>query len=409
LTEGKKYDRIVFLTETPFTKRDEERYGLNAYITKGFNVEVFDVGKLYHKETYSVSRDSLSTERFIFQIETRKQLENLLMVNNVRTVVMMLMPLYINLVYLLNKLEVDYLYYLQNQIPFHSGINSLNPFQKIKRFVMTNALKRILLKPFSFVSNRLRNLIFKYISNPKYIVIGGNASYLLISEKLKSKAKIIWAHALDYDLYLKSKNGELKRGYEDIFGNIYAPGFFDDCIVFLDEFSPYHPDHEFLGIPYPDNAEVYYPAVERFFAFLEIKFGKRVVIAAHPKSDYISKKHFQSYCVVKGQTVGLIKNCSFALLHSSTSVNFLNLFSKSVIFFHTLTMTNEYKIFSKVFAGWHQTSSIEIGLETNLDLIDFNALLNKNINYEVYKNAFIKSEKSKEGFSWDIISQEFYL
>ena len=64
--------------------------------------------------------------------------------------------------------------------------------------------------------------------------------------------KKIWLHLLDYDIYLKYR----EEGPDLTLGR-YA--------VFLDEYIPFHPDYQSMGVEPPASADEYYPKLWYFF------------------------------------------------------------------------------------------------------------------------------------------------
>jgi hypothetical protein len=402
-----KYSRIVFLVETPFTIRDEERFGIKEYISNGFIVEVYDVQKVFNKKMYNTSQDSIINADYIKYINKKTELKNLLSVNSSDTVLILIAYQYIALINILNTIEIDYILIYTNSIPNITWEKQNKISKKIKIIFNKIIDRNIINKIYQTLFYRLEALILKFILNPKYILAGGKESISFLPEKLISKAKIIWVHTLDYDLYLKSNDSQKQNSFVDIFGNRYNEEELKDAIVFLDEYSPYHPDNEFQNIPYSDKPETYYPTIERFFNFLETSLNKKVVIAAHPRSEYRDKNHFKSFPIIKNRTIDLVNLSSLNLLHSSTSINFVNLLNKPMIFFYTSSMTMKYKLYTEVFAKWHSSKAIEIGSSTYFDSIEFPTFVSDKKNYKSYKESFIKIGFSKEKFSWEIIIDEF--
>jgi hypothetical protein len=322
-----KYKRIVFLVETPFTARDENRFGIFQYLLKGFIVEVIDISNVYRKNNlYKIAKESLEEKDYIRNIFSVRELVSALSQNLYTTIVFLQTHHHLALIKLLNELSIDYIAHSVNQIPSIDVDETL--YENLIRIFKTYSIFKLGPKIFAGVSNKIENFLLRKISNPKFILAGGKNSILIYSPRILSRSKIVWAHALDYDLYLKSIHNNIKDDFIDIFGLKYSFDELRNSIVFLDEYNPYHPDFDFLKIPHADKPEKYYPAIERFFLYLEKKYNLRVIIAAHPRSDYKSKNHFKGFPIIKDRTLDLIKISSLVLLHSSTSVNFVNIFKK---------------------------------------------------------------------------------
>ena len=129
--------------------------------------------------------------------------------------------------------------------------------------------------------------------------------------------KKIWLHLLDYDIYLKYR----EEGADMTLGR-YA--------VFLDEYIPFHPDYQSMGVEPPASADEYYPKLCTFFEFIEKKFDLRVIVAAHPRSNYdLTKKYFGDRQVIKGKTTQLVKDSVFVIAHASTFCRFCGFIQKA--------------------------------------------------------------------------------
>ena len=109
--------------------------------------------------------------------------------------------------------------------------------------------------------------------------------------------------------------------------------------MFLDQFLPFHPDAIFVKKFNPKTTEKkYFPALNKFFDDFEKSTNTKVVIAAHPKSDYENRNCWGSRKFIKYDSLDLVKNSKFVLAHQSTSLSYAVLLKKKIIF---LT-SNEY-------------------------------------------------------------------
>jgi len=140
-----------------------------------------------------------------------------------------------------------------------------------------------------------------------------------VRDPISDKTHFIWGHLWDYDLYLDEMKNQI------------AP---DSTLgIFLDEYYPLHTDYDYLGIVSPIGADEYYAKLRTFFDYLETNYHVRIVIAAHPRSDYSeSTDYFGGRPIIKGQTARLVHESSFVIAHDSTSINFAVLFRKPLIF-----------------------------------------------------------------------------
>lgn len=160
----------------------------------------------------------------------------------------------------------------------------------------------------------------------------------------------------------------------------------EDYIVFADEYFPTHPDfHILLGYNAEQkDIEQYHYEMRRLFDFLENKLNKKVVIAAHPKSDYKGGE-FGFRDIIKNKTMNLIAKSSLVILHRSSSISYAVLADKPIL----ITYTNSYRhIIGKLFDFSYDLSTfLEVPLY-NLSEIDFSCIKVEKIN-EKCRNKYI--------------------
>lgn len=400
-----KYESIIFFVETPFTDRDEKRFGIKELSQQGFQVEVYQLEDIFHKQKYDASKQGTQKE-YITYFSTIKELENALQIRSKKVLVILLTGYHQNLLKLMVRLGIDYALHCTNKIPSPSETVSESKYIKIKQRLFEEGFSSLLKSIGRALMKSLEAVNRKTPLAPTYVIAGGSRSIEHLTKETLDSTKIIWAHSLDFDLFLQSIHTSLKSSpYFDVYGNLIEQKNFDNYIVFLDEYSPYHPDNDFFKIPHADKKDTYYPRLESFFHYLEKKYNAKVVIAAHPRSEYQTKEHFKSFIIIKYRTLDLIKHCHFALIHSSTSINFINLFEKNAIFFNTSSMRWVYKKATGVFAKLHGKFPVEVDINTDFGQIDFDKILNTKMNFKDYRNLYIKKVDSKLDYSWNIIAE----
>ena len=109
--------------------------------------------------------------------------------------------------------------------------------------------------------------------------------------------------------------------------------FLDDNIVF---------DRDYIILKRKTvQSSTYYNELNKYFDLIENKFELKVVIAAHPKSNY-NKDFFCGREVYQNKTHELAKDCEFAIAHYSTSVAFPVLYKKPINFIYTNAMVKKF-------------------------------------------------------------------
>ena len=239
----------------------------------------------------------------------------------------------------------------------------------------------------------LRSIPYKYI-NVKVadIALSGGDRSVSYSYPIGSRTKTINAHSLDYDIYLKEQK--------------FVPRNNKGTGVFLDEYLPFHPDYLRMRQKPFSKYEEYYSLLCRFFKYLEDVYGSKIVIAAHPRSNYEDHPdYFDGRRVIKGKTVELVRDAGFVIAHSSTSINFAVLYKKPLLFITTDSLQKSMQgEWIKSMASSLGKKVINISKTTHLDL-NSELVIDEKI-YETYKNAYIKKNGSEETFFWQIYADE---
>ena len=240
---------------------------------------------------------------------------------------------------------------------------------------------------FTFFYNRIP-LSWSGIKPTRLILAGGERSPVYPCRR-DGKTEILWAHSLDYDICLKNKNLPLQE---------------KNTAVFLDEYYPFHPDYIYLGLKPPVTAEQYYPPLNRFFDRVEKELGLEIVIAEHPRSAY--EKHpeyFSGRKRIKGNTANLVRECKLVLAHSSTALNYPNIYQKPVIFLTSRSIDASWLGSAiKAMACWFGKKPVFVDELETLDLkkecqTDLEA-------YKRYRQAYIKTDNSEDLLFWQIVA-----
>lgn len=256
------------------------------------------------------------------------------------------------------------------------------------------------LKFYQIIQHFINKILLKYyylfgIAPASIILLGGEKTAECPSYPIDKKTTRLWAHYLDYDIYLqlKTENKDSEK-----FGG-----------VFLDQYLPFHPDYIHMGVDFPLLPDVYYSNLCKFFAILESNLDSRIVIAAHPRSDYGNlPDYFCGRSVIKGRTADLVERSSFVITHTSTSIHYAILFHKPVVIITNdklekmISGKNILGLYNQVIAAELKKNPINIDHE-----YEFNWEKEMKIDeeaYRRYKNLYIKKEGTPEQPVWEIFS-----
>lgn len=382
--------KILFLVNFPFSQRDFERYGIELLMENGFEVEIWDITDILHPDVrknyvlhnpidwqyYRIFSDkkeilneirSLSSETFIFANihYTRERY-----------------PIY----KAISRSNAKYAINLVNSLPYgddkkHCFLFYLKKLQKV-------TVKELLNYGFF-------HLPFTWLGiKPASLMLVGGEQSLKYRYLVGKTTEIVWAHTLDYDLYFK----ERKKPF------IERP-----IAVFLDDYLPFHHIRFYRTEKFSISADKYYFLLNKLFNLVENQLGLEVVIAAHPGSHY--EKHpdyFQGRKLVRGQTIKLVRESQLVLNHNSTALNFAILFNKPVIFltFSDLERCPESP-YIRAMAKWLGKEPIFMDTIMDIDW-EFEFIVNK-VQYDNYRQAYIKTENSEDLPFWQIVANRLKL
>lgn len=389
--------KIAIVLDISFTERDYKRFGIST-LKKKFNVFIFDFTKSFSiklanhkfsKKTYKCegyhSIKSLSS--FIELVEKYKFSNCINYLAN--------KPLELKLANILKK----------NRVPFVKIQNGLVIGPEEPRSFIQNlhilSLKFTGKKRFmAFIASQISKITNKFIKKEPQIifdkvVVTGRVG--IKDAAIGLKTKVIHAHSFDYNNYLnnikQSKLG-IKKPYA----------------VFLDQYLPLHPDAPiFFGVSPRCTPEKYYPALNNFFNIFEKKFNMKVIVCAHPKSDYKNKSNYlYGRKFVKNKTINLVKNCNIVFAHCSTAITYAVVYKKPLVFL----LSNEY------IRSFDNYTPLVIAKKLNSPYFNIDDKNNKSkiqhINlfkidkkkYKIYKDDYVKYPSRSDKKFWEIFNEK---
>lgn len=167
------------------------------------------------------------------------------------------------------------------------------------------------------IYNRLLTKIIPR-KKPDFIAIGSrkNEEYHCRMNQCKKGVKRIYAYSYDYENYLRaSAYNNDNRAY---------------C-VFMDLYIPYHPDFVIEG-SIKVNPKSYYRELNLIFDAIRKEYNLDVIIAAHPRADYLDKKECYPGCkIFYGESASLVKGAKLVLAQFSNSISYAVMGNKPVI------------------------------------------------------------------------------
>ena len=132
--------------------------------------------------------------------------------------------------------------------------------------------------------------------------------------------------------------------------------------------------------------------MNNFFSKIEKKLNLKVIISAHPRSNYNNEFNpFQGRKIIFGESINLVKKSYLVLTHASTANNFTVAYKKPVFFINSKKYSEYFSLTIETFSSEFDKRPIDISSDYDIDFND--ALIDENI-YQNYMEKYIKSSGS---------------
>lgn len=372
ITPNLMYKKIIYLIEYPFDSRDYDRFGVNIFEGAGFSLEVWDLVKIVRPVSLHKFLDSQNKLLWnkIRTFVSIKELYSAMVELSHDTIFISLLHYSIDSlpVYrILTKLKFRYCVYLATPVRTLSNKKRNSFLKKVSTISFHKLLsKLIMITPYAWLGIKPANYLFAATDN--------SLTYRK-SFPIDSSTEIVWAHVLDYDLYL------------DICNRNFA---LEKIAVFIDESVASHPDYTIMGTKPFVSGERYFPAMRRFFDWIESEYKLKVIIAAHPYSKYKERDSlFGERDIVYGKTVEYIAKSSLVLSHSSSVVEMAVLYKKPIACITTneLSQSMQQVLIDEIsFELKRKIINVDVG-EYEIDFSINEKIYDEYINKKIKKNG----------------------
>lgn len=260
--------------------------------------------------------------------------------------------------------------------------NANNPYESyLKRFFRSkhkykSILSFVVDKLFSFKIRSLRP--FDY-----YLYAGANVSFSSFYPNPRTKKVPI--NDFDFQMIRNTRPKKLLK---------------TDYILFIDQYEPFHPDSEIIGVK-TVTPEKYYNEINNYFDIIEKRYGLPVVISAHPKAEkYHEYNFFNGREVIFGHTDSLSYYANFVITHYSTAVSFPVIYKKPILFIYTMEMMNVNPS-CRIIINMSETLNCNV---VNIsDSEDSDVFKVNEIDYNKYLYSFLTNPESCNRDNYDII------
>ena len=381
---------IAYVIDRSFTERDFNRYGVSE-LAKKFNFYIVDLSGIVHKSSNKdddfISQNSNLYFEQLHCFDNVEALKDFLSKN--------LILYYIDLMGVdssCSKIRQVLKYKNIKRIKFYLGElpqlhSATNFFSRLKSAILKGNF-------FNKAFNYLYRKFFIQINEPQ-IDISVYSGNICKERFIEENKKIIWAHALDYEVYL-NRVEQVK------------PERIKNYAVFLDQNAPFHPDYTFHNNRAPVKASNYFKSLNAFFDDIEEITGLEIIIASHPRTT-INNDFWGDRKSISENTPELVQHANLVLAHYSTAISFAVLWGKPILQLTTNEYINSYR--HDRFLAF--ASALDLNLlntdnykKENLkkeDLFEVNKVLYKN-----YEDLYLRSDNAKRDRLWSIVSDEIY-
>jgi hypothetical protein len=376
--------KIIYVSYSHLCEKTERDWYINYLRSQNVAVEYWDLLPLLIGE---VEESNSKSSDYLRMPRTHEALETLLRVPENRDAYYVMLINYegrtVKLYRLLSKYNARMLFIAWAFPGERSG-----RWYQVLHGVFSNPLKLA-----GKVLNRIKATAYRRFKIVKPFEVFFAAGQTLATSN-QYAARIVPTNTADYDNYIRVQSSVVR-----VVKGRYA--------VFLDIYLPYQSDREICGLQ-PIDPFNYYQSLNRFFELLEVKYGIKVVVAAHPKADY-SLETFHGREIYRGLTPELVKDADFVISHHSASISYAVLNRKPLIIIYTNEMKRLYD--HTVVMRLHRSiaSYLDVALYNIDELEQSDQVAIKEINqeyYDNYKYNFLTTRESEHATSQEIFWRE---
>lgn len=385
--------KVIYLMSQPLDEWNYDRFGVQVWIDRGWDVEVWDLTPRLHPRAWRYFFETghrLKEFKGYFPITSISQLNTMYsrlgkvecyidLASNVFFATWVKMRL--------SQMGAMRVIDVANSLPLVKNIQKRGVIYKLQKAFSMSPIALFEL----FINSLLARLAAPSI-RPGLVVVTGEKSFNS-AVAAGYNHEILKAHNLGYDAYLNptKSNGNLAENYA----------------VFIDQdmcFNSSYMYHRFGHIPRCATPEKYFPAICNGLRKISDVFGVSLRVAASPRSSYQhnAQDYFQGIPIEYG-TADLVKNCSIVVCHDSTAIEFAVLFKKPAIFVTTDGLES-YVLKGKAIALFaSELGKSVINLDHDLNSVNWqNELCINHQKYADYKDKYIKCKGSPELPHWTI-------
>lgn len=380
-------NRVVYLIDQPLDERNYERFGVQAWIDKGWNAEVWDLTPWANSRMWrdfsEYGREPRSFGGYYTIGSVRDLARRLRTSAPIRYFIDLTSESYHSL-----RAKLALVHHGAQRVICTLGALPAPP-RTHNGSLLGSIQRAIELGPrgaLGAVRDRIYARTAAALAAPSVVVVAGSTSAQLAT----AGCTIIQAHNFDYDIYLKVARAAPSDGG-------YA--------VFIDQDYCFHPEFTCKESSTVITPARYFPTLCNGLRKIGAALGLPMRIAAHPRATYRQRNvnYLEDFALEYGRTGELIRDCDLVVCHDSTAIQFAVLFAKPLIFVTTAELIHCYEGRSIV-AVAAELGKSPINLDEDLGAVDWRGQLHVDTaRYARYRSRYIKSEGSPEAPAWEIV------
>lgn len=202
---------------------------------------------------------------------------------------------------------------IRTREPYHIG--GIKIVKRLKGYLYQNKYIKLAIEYATHWNNAYRDILLTKFTDDEFSKMYEKYE---ISCVVGAKYHINHPDVEAYCHYIKQDAGKNDRG--------------NQYMVYIDQFFPFHPDikEHFPNLNVEQLAHDFYASLNKYFERVEKKYQCRVIIAAHPLSNFQSNL-FNGREMVLNRTVQLVGGSIGVLMHSSNALSYAMLFHKPIL------------------------------------------------------------------------------
>ena len=379
--------KVIYISTMPYSDKIKRDWYAKVFVENNFNVEFWDISNISNNIEIKKEETILDGIKLVNNI-TYHELSKLLINNKKLNIIYIIVASFhkkTSKIYrMLNKYKPYTVFFNWGDTPEAMTFRKKSFYEKLL-MLKNNQL------PFkNSLSNIMGAIYCKIIKNLGLIKIHDiyfNAG--IKSNSIVKARKTIDINLCDYDQYLK---------------NLKIKSRLSNYTVFIDSNLTANSDIRLNNLKKIDSKK-YFNSLLKYFDLFEKKHNTKIVISAHPTSNYINNE-FNGREVSRLQTAKLVADAKYVLSHHSTAISYAILNYKPMNFLMIDQWVGEYE----EYANYEIAKSLNCKL-INIDKINSSDPINisqvdKDL-YDDYKYNYIAARKTEGLTSSSIILNEF--